>query len=219
MSHELRTPLTAVRGFAESLVDGVVEGDDAREAAGVILAESQRLDRLVQDLLDLARLGADDFRLEPTNLDLTELLDQAARVWTTRAAARSVRVDVESEPVPLLVVSDATRLRQVVDGLAENALRMTPAGGVVVLALARHDGGARLQVRDSGPGIPAQDRAVAFEPGALGTRYRDQRPVGVGIGLSLLHALVVRLGGTLEVGDAPEGGASFTATLPAIAPR
>nr|WP_281362237.1 HAMP domain-containing sensor histidine kinase [Cellulomonas humilata] len=219
VSHELRNPLTAVRGFAESVADGVVTGDDARAAGSVILAESGRLEHLVRDLLDLARLGADDFRLDLATVDAAALLDEAARVWSGRA-----QVDVERPGVPLPVRTDALRLRQVLDGLTDNAVRMTPAGRPVVVA-ARPPGpsdpaGTRvvLEVRDAGPGLSAQDRAVAFEPGALGARYRDERPVGVGIGLSLVHGLVSRLGGSITVGEAAEGGARFTVALPDAAP-
>lgn len=215
VSHELRNPLTAVRGFAESVADGVVTGDAARDAGGVILTEAGRLEHLVRDLLDLARLGADDFRLDLAPVDAAVVLDEAARVWSDRAG-----VTVERPGVPLPVRTDAARLRQVLDGLTDNAVRVTPAGRPVVLA-ARPPGpwdppGSRavLEVRDGGPGLSPQDRAIAFEPGALGARYRDERPVGVGIGLSLVHGLVSRLGGVITVDEAPEGGARFTVTLP-----
>ncbi len=219
VSHELRTPLTAVRGFGESIADGVVEGAQARDAARVVVDEAGRLTRLVEDLLDLARLGADDFRLELAPTDLAELLDQAVDAWAPRADAAGVRLVVERPGVPLVVLTDAGRVRQVLDGLAANALRLTPAGAPVVLAARHTPTGAVLEVRDGGPGLTAEDRAVAFEPGALGARYRDERPVGVGIGLSLVHGLVQRLGGGIAVGVAPEGGAAFTVTLPAAAPE
>ena len=124
VSHELRNPLTAVHGFAESVADGVVTGDEARAAGAVILAESGRLEHLVRDLLALARLGADDFRLDVATVDVAALLDDAARVWSSRAS----RIRVERPGVPLPVRTDAARLRQVLDGLADNAVRMTPPG-------------------------------------------------------------------------------------------
>lgn len=218
VSHELRTPLTAVRGFGESIADGVVTGEEARAAGRVVVDEAARLTRLVEDLLDLARLGADDFRLEPAPTDLAVLLDQAAGTWSPRAEATGARFVVEHPGRPLVVQTDSGRVRQVLDGLVANALRLTPAGRPVVLAARATPTGAVLEVRDGGPGLTAEDRAVAFEPGALGARYRDERPVGVGIGLSLVHGLVQRLGGGIAVGVAPEGGAQFTVTLPAAPP-
>jgi len=224
VSHELRTPLTAVRGFAESIADGVVVGEEARAAGSVVLAESLRLDRLVQDLLDLARLGADDFGLNAAEVDLGDLLAEAAGVWSTRVQARGVELRVERTPAEFVVRTDAARLRQVLDGLAENAVRVTPAGRPVVLAL--RAGGfadpagtrAVLEVRDGGPGLTPQDREVAFAPGALGARYRGERPVGVGIGLSLVHGLVARLGGAIAVGEAAEGGARFSIAVTDLPP-
>ncbi|MFD9704365.1 ATP-binding protein [Lentzea sp. NPDC059081] len=208
VSHELRTPLTAVTGFAESLADGVVTGDQVAPVGTVILDEARRLDRLVSDLLDLARLGADDFRLDLAPMSLEPVVRSAAEVWHARCHARGVhfRLDVSASPV---VHADPRRLRQVIDGLLENALRVTPAGHPVVLSLS-----SVLEVRDGGPGLAAEDYPVAFDRGVLHARYQDSRPVGTGVGLALVHGLVTRMGGTITAGPAPEGGAAFTVTLP-----
>ncbi|HEY1572869.1 MAG TPA: HAMP domain-containing sensor histidine kinase [Pseudonocardiaceae bacterium] len=213
VSHELRTPLTAVSGFAESLADGVVTGDDVPRVGSLVLDEAQRLDRLVRDLLDLARLGADDFRLDLAEIDLTGLVLATAEVWRARCAARDVPYRVEAPDRPVVVVADARRLRQVLDGLTENALRVTRAGRPIVLSLGVVPGCAVLRVRDGGPGLSDADFEVAFQRGVLHGRYRHERPVGTGVGLALAHGLVTRLGGTIQAGPAPEGGACFTVTL------
>jgi two-component system OmpR family sensor kinase len=210
VSHELRTPLTAVTGFAEAISDGVAEGEDARRAGQIIHREAVRLERLVSDLLELARLGADEFHLDPVPLDLASLVGECADVWRLRCAQENVPLRVELPPGAVPVVVDPRRLRQVVDGLTENALRVTPAGAPIVFALDVADGRARLAVRDGGPGLAPEDYPVAFERGVLNKRYRDSRPVGSGIGLALAHGLVTRMGGTLTAGPAPEGGAAFT---------
>jgi two-component system sensor histidine kinase BaeS len=219
VSHELRTPLTAIRGFAEAIADGVAE--DAPAAGETILAESQRLQRLVSDLLDLARLGADDFRLDLTAVDLTALLTDAAAVWSARCDAVGVRFSTELPTAPVLVTTDATRIRQVIDGLSENALRVTPSGAPIVLSLtlsaeavAGHPAAAVIAVRDGGPGLTETDLPVAFDRSVLYERYRGVRQVGTGVGLALVGALVGRLGGTVAAGHAPEGGAMFTVRLP-----
>ena len=208
VSHELRTPLTAVTGFAESLADGVVSGSQVAPVGGVILDEARRLDRLVTDLLDLARLGADDFRLDMAVVSLEPVVRSAAEVWHARCHARGVAfsLDITASPV---VWADARRLRQVIDGLMENALRVTPAGRPVVLALS-----SVLEVRDGGPGLAPEDYPVAFDRGVLHARYQETRPVGTGVGLALVHGLVTRMGGTITAGPAAEGGAAFTVTLP-----
>jgi signal transduction histidine kinase len=222
VSHELRTPLTAVRGFGEALADGVSE--DPREAGRVIVSESGRLERLVADLLDLARLGAADFHLTPVAVDLVDLTRSAATVWSARCAEVGVpfRTELPGPPVDqLLVVTDGVRLRQIIDGLLENALRVTPAGAPIALALsiAEEPGSvparrAVLEVRDGGPGLSAEDRSVAFERSALWSRYRGVRRVGTGLGLALVKALSDRLGLRCTVGVAPEGGASFRVEAP-----
>ncbi|MEW2503310.1 HAMP domain-containing sensor histidine kinase [Amycolatopsis sp. NPDC047767] len=217
VSHELRTPLTAVTGFAEAIADGVAEGPGARRAGGTIHREAQRLERLVSDLLELARLGADEFRLDLATLDLAALVGDRAQVWRLRCERETVPLYVDTPAAPVLVTADARRLQQVVDGLAENALRVTPAGAPMVFSLVVDQGHAHLAVRDGGPGLAPEDYAVAFERGVLNKRYRDRRPVGSGIGLALVHGLVERMGGALRAGPAPEGGAAFTITLPLAA--
>jgi two-component system, OmpR family, sensor kinase len=218
VSHELRTPLTAITGFAESLADGVTTGADVRPVGRTVLAEAHRLDRLVSDLLDLARLGAQDFRIDRQPVDLTALVASAGDVWRARCEAVGVRAAVDLPSHPVRCVTDPTRVRQIVDGLAENALRVTPAGAPVVLGLYELPGTAVLQVRDGGPGLTPEDCAVAFERSVLYQRYRGVRQVGTGVGLALVHGLATRLGGTAEAGRAAEGGACFTVRLPLAAP-
>ncbi len=210
VSHELRTPLTSVRGFAESLADGVVTGDEVPAVGRTIETEAARLDQLVSDLLDLARLGADDFRLDLSDVDLTGLVAETARVWESRCAG----FRVENLAQPVVVRTDPRRLRQVLDGLASNAVRATPEGAPVVLAVRIVPGGVVLEVRDGGPGLSDDDYRAAFQRGVLHSRYQGVRPVGTGIGLALVHGLVTRLGGVIEAGPAPEGGARFSVTLP-----
>jgi two-component system OmpR family sensor kinase len=219
VSHELRTPLTAIRGYAEALADGVVGADEAPSTGRTMLAEAEHLDRLVRDLLALARLEAADFPLEPVPVDLSQLAADAERTWADRCAGVGVpfRLEVPGRPVP--AYTDPGRIRQVVDGLLENALRVVPPGAPVVLAV-RPAGpdpaaGGIVEVRDGGPGFTDDDLAVAFERGALHQRYRGVRKVGSGLGLALAAGLVRRLGGDIAAGHAPEGGAAFTVRLPA----
>jgi two-component system, OmpR family, sensor kinase len=215
VSHELRTPLTAVTGFAESLADGVITGPDVRPVGATMLAESRRLERLVSDLLDLARLGAQDFRIDLQPVDLTALGASAADVWRARCEAVGVAFRAELPPHPVIAVTDATRVRQIVDGLAENALRVTPAGAPIVLAVRTEPPEhVAIEVRDGGPGLTPEDCAVAFDRSVLYERYRGVRRVGTGVGLALVHGLATRLGGSAEAGRAPEGGARFTVRMP-----
>jgi two-component system, OmpR family, sensor kinase len=215
VSHDLRTPLTAITGYAESLAEGVVPSERAAEVGGVMLSEARRLERLVGDLLDLARLDAQDFRVEFAAVDLVGLARAAAQVWESRC--RAVGVTFSLQAAPARAWTDAARLRQVLDGLMENALRVTPAGAPIVLAVhSEMDGRACAEVRDGGPGLTDDDMAVAFRRSELYERYRGVRQVGTGLGLAIVHGLVTRLGGTVEAGHATEGGARFTVRLPPV---
>ncbi|PWU53064.1 two-component sensor histidine kinase, partial [Micromonospora globispora] len=218
VSHELRTPLTAIRGYAEALADGVIGADEAQDTGRTMLAEAEHLDRLVGDLLALARLEAADFPLEPVPVDLSRLAVEVERTWSDRCAAVGVPFRVEAPDAPVPAYTDPGRIRQVVDGLLENALRVVPPGAPVVLAVrpagATPAAGGVVEVRDGGPGFTDDDLAVAFERGALHQRYRGVRKVGSGLGLALAAGLVRRLGGDIAAGHAAEGGAAFTVRLP-----
>ncbi|GAB3608259.1 HAMP domain-containing sensor histidine kinase [Humibacter ginsengiterrae] len=222
ISHDLRTPLTALRGYAEALADGVVGAEDAREVGSTMLTETRRLDRFVADLLELARLEAHDFAAELTPVDIAGVMAEAAAAW--RAVASSAGVELRTDVPPGVIANtDAHRLRQIVDGLLENALRATPSGGVVAVeadTVSATDGGIRVAVTvsDSGAGLTAEDRDSAFVRGALHGKYRQTRAVGTGLGLSIAQRLTARLGGTLSAVDTTgtPWGASFRLELPGI---
>ncbi|WP_328535221.1 HAMP domain-containing sensor histidine kinase [Streptomyces sp. NBC_00344] len=215
VSHELRTPLTAILGYAEALTEDVIAPDDTASVGAIMLSEGRRLEHFVQDLLDLARLEADDFRLDAQPIDLDDLFAQAARTWAVRCTEKDVRFRYDGPGRPMTVRTDGFRVRQVIDGLAENALRVTPSGRQLVFVLRHMPAGAEFQIRDGGPGLTPEDVAVAFERGVLHDRYRDRRPVGSGLGLAIVHRLVLRLTGRIDItGTSPEGGACFTISLP-----
>lgn len=219
VSHELRTPLTAVKGYGEALADGVIPAGDVARTGEVVASEADRLERLVSDLLDLARAGAVSLRLDLTEVDLEDFADDAAHVWSLRCQREGVEFRLEGPGQPLLVTTDPLRLRQIIDNLAENALRVTPAGSPIVLAVRPSSVGAEVEVRDGGPGLTEDDLAVAFVPEELHSRYRGVRTVGTGLGLALVGSLATRLGGRAEAGHSPEGGARFTVTIPRGGPQ
>jgi two-component system sensor histidine kinase BaeS len=212
ISHELRTPLTALRGYAEAISDGMIGPADLPGVGEVLIAETTRLDHFVADLLELARLEADDFTITPVDLGLGDLLRASRDAWLGRATGLGVQLVVETQEGTIR--SDPRRVRQIVDGLVENALRVSPAGSVIRIAGWANESGASIEVRDGGPGLTAADAADAFERGVLRERYRDSRPVGTGLGLSIAARLVSRLGGSIRAGTAVAGGAVFTVTLP-----
>jgi signal transduction histidine kinase len=221
--------LAGITGQAQALADGLVPPEEQAEVGRSIRGEAARLDRLVSDLLDLARLGADTFRLDLTGTDLTALVTEMATVWQVRCDARRVVLVTEVPTAPIVVTTDARRLRQVLDGLAENALRLLGPGQLLVLHLGVElrgveqsgpgelgvdDRSAVLQVRDGGPGLAPEDYPVVFEQGVLHQRYRGRRPTGAGLGLALAHNLIGRLGGKIVASPAAEGGVAMTIRLP-----
>ena len=208
VSHELRTPLTAIRGHVAALADGIVEGPEEQAAAyDVIGLEAARLERLIGDLLDLAKLEADRFTLRHDQVDLEELLTRCEAAH--REAARAGDLDLELHVAELgAVAGDGDRILQIVSNLVENAVRCTPAGGVVRISAAPAASGVRIEVADSGPGVPPERRTDVFRP------FYSEGRGGTGLGLAIASELAGAMGGTLSVGDAPEGGALFVCELP-----
>ncbi len=207
VSHELRTPLTSIRGYAEAIDEGAVPPG---EGAGVIAAEAGRLERLVADLLELARVGREGFAVRAERLDLGELAAQAVERHRPAAAAAGVELRCRADgPAP--AVGDGDRVLQVVSNLVENALRLTPAGAIVEVRSAP----GQLTVRDGGPGLAAEDLPRAFERFYLHDRYRSERPVGSGLGLAIVAELVQAMGGEVRALSPAAGGAEFVVRLPA----
>jgi signal transduction histidine kinase len=205
VTHELKTPLTSIRGYAEALDDGAVSPQDG---ASVIAAESRRLERLVADLLDLARFGRAGFSVAREPVDLAAITGQVAARHQPRA--RELGVELTSTArgsAPAL--GDEDRLLQVISNLVENALRLTPAGGHVVIEAAP----GLVSVRDTGPGLAPEDIPRAFEQFYLHNRYRSEREVGSGLGLTIVKELVEAMGGCADAENAADGGARFTIRL------
>ncbi|CAM5521813.1 sensor histidine kinase [Leifsonia shinshuensis] len=215
VSHEIRTPLTAIRGYAEALADGVIPPGDVAEAGRTLSAEAERLRRFLDDLLELARLEADEFTIVPQHFDARDTVTGVVRAWSGAAGGADVGLRSELPDQPIPVLTDEMRLRQVLDGLVENALRVAPAGSEIVITGGRpRPGVVDLAVRDRGPGLTPEDASVAFDRGALHARYRGARPVGTGLGLSIAQTLVGRLGGGIQANPVEGGGAEFRVTLP-----
>lgn len=220
ISHELRTPLTAIRGYAEGLADGTFHGDSAMHAGAVLQTETARLHRFVDDLLELARLEADDFTLDIHTTAPAELLLSARDAWNAIATQHDITIDVRFDhaAADLRVEVDARRVRQIIDGLVENALRVAPAGSTLTLELTSGAEPA-ITVRDRGPGLTDVDLARAFDRGVLTERYRGTRPVGSGLGLSIAHRLAARLDLRLEAGRPPSGPGTIMAIYLPKSPR
>jgi two-component system sensor histidine kinase BaeS len=195
VSHELKTPLTAIRGYAEAVEDGAV---DPREAAATVASEARRLERLVHDLLDLARMNRTDFSVRNTEIELAEVAEDAVRRYQQQADGFGVTLQSVSDgPAP--AIGDADRVLQVVSNLVENALRLTPPGGEVRVVAEP----GLLRVEDTGPGLAEDDTERAFERFYLHERYGHERQVGTGLGLAIVKELTLAMGGSVDVESQP----------------
>ncbi|HMA35187.1 MAG TPA: HAMP domain-containing sensor histidine kinase [Chloroflexia bacterium] len=221
-SHELRTPLTSLEGLSELLLMGADRGDPGvlQRTVRSIHSELSRLSRLVADLLTLSRLDSAVPAVR-ARVDAGMVLAAVAEQMAPLATARQVELQLESTPpAPLLV--DADQLKQVVLNLVDNALRFTPAGGVVCLraTMDRAAGQVHIQVQDSGPGIPPADLPYIFDRFYRGDASRARITGNSGLGLAIARALVEAHSGTIDAGSSPGQGACFTLTFPvAPAPR
>jgi two-component system, OmpR family, sensor kinase len=206
VSHELKTPLTAIRGYAEGLQEGVLPPE---EAATTIVGESRRLERLVGDLLDLARMNKAEFSVRREPIDLSEIGREAVRRYEGQARSFGVTLElVASADAP--AVGDADRVLQIVSNLVENALRLAPAGGSVRIVTAPGE----LRVEDTGPGLKAEELERAFERFYLYSRYGRERPVGTGLGLAIVKELAKGMSGSVAAASAPGELTVFTVRLP-----
>ena len=218
ITHDLRTPLTAIRGHASALADGVVPPQEVSRSVAVIQGESLRLEGLVTDLLDLARLNADHFQLDRAPVDVAALVADAVRAAHAEATTREVAVGWSVPESLATIETDDRRVRQILANLLENAVRWTPVGGRVhVTATPASAGGVRVEVCDNGPGIPLERREEIFTPFASWAPPDGVN--GSGLGLAISRELARALGGDLRPVDRPEGGACFELSLPESAPE
>jgi signal transduction histidine kinase len=210
VSHELRTPITALQAVLENLVDGVAPPDP--ETLRTMLAQVERLGRLVQQLLDLSRLESGTVPLDRRPFDVEPMLDHALR--ESRLHATDVHFQVEMVPRAFTLEADAERLHQVVANLVENAARHSPPGGTVLVRATAAPDGARLEVVDSGPGIPDADAARVFERFYRADTARSTSAGGAGLGLSIARWIVELHGGEIHVEKNLPHGCRMVATVP-----
>lgn len=211
VSHDLRTPLTSIRGFAEGILDGTVEGDDAtRHAAEVVLSEARRLERLVADLLDLARLDAHRFSLTPTACDAAEVVRRTAEGFGPSAAGLGLDLRVDA-PMAVPARLDVERTAQLVANLVENALKYATTTVMVTVEVeagaGSHSGPGgvagppawfSVRVADDGPGVPAAEESRVFER-LYQARPAAGRTIGTGLGLAIVRDLATAMGGSVTL--------------------
>lgn len=213
VGHDLRTPLTTIRGYAEALDAGVIESEDFPRIADVLHRQTDRLSRLVEDLMLLARLEAREFTMRPEPVDLAAHVIEQAEEHRVRAEKLGVRFEARIERVGFLFV-DPDRVAQILGNLVDNALRYTPERGSVLLTMTGSEERVTFEVADTGPGIDKEDIPRVFERLYVAQRYRPVRPEGSGLGLSIVKELVDAMSGSVDVTSEPGHGTTVRVTLP-----
>jgi signal transduction histidine kinase len=208
VSHELRTPLTAIRGHVAAMREGVVTDPEAiEESLEIVAAEAERLGRLVNDVLDLAKLDAHRFTVLTEEVDMSRLLERAYSTFTDEARRRGIEYTHEADGAPT-IVSDGDRVLQIISNLLANAFRWTPDGGRVDLALSQRNGTVSVDVADTGPGIGPEERERIFRP------FWSTDGSGTGLGLPIARELANALGGRIELETKVGEGSRFRLVLP-----
>ncbi len=217
VSHDLRTPLTSIQGFSQAIAEGVTSDPAAAQrAAQIIHDETARLHRMVESLLDLARLDADQVNMRRHPLAPGDLLRAVGAGFSGQARDRQIDLRLVIPPDLPRISGDGDRLAQVFTNLLDNALKHTPPGGTVTLSAAPSDGGIVVTVRDTGEGIPPDEIGRIFERfyQVDKSRQRDRLDDGLGLGLAIARQIVEAHGGTIRAASAAGQGTTFTVWLP-----
>jgi PAS domain S-box-containing protein len=219
VSHELRTPLTSIKGYADLLIEGEA-GPVAPEQAeylGVIRGNADRLVSLVNDLLDVARMDAHKIELARAPIDLVALVRQVTRLMRPQVNERRHRLTLDLPADPVVVSADRDRVVQILTNLLSNALKYTPSGGSIEVALTRDGDAARVNVCDDGIGMTAEEQAQLFTKFFRAKNRATRKSRGTGLGLVIARSLVELHGGVMSVQSVPMKGSTFSFTLPASA--
>jgi signal transduction histidine kinase len=216
IAHELRTPLTNIRGYLEALHDGMLRPEP--ETIDLIYDESLLLNRLIQDLQELAMAEAGQLHLEEQPLQIDDVIDQAATMHQPAAAQKDVQLQANLPQHLPAVYADQRRVAQILRNLVRNAIQHTPAGGSVCLTADVHPDTVEVHVRDTGRGIDSDHLPYLFERFYRADPSRSRATGGAGLGLAITRQLVEAHGGSIHAESTPGEGATFSFTLPRFDP-
>ena len=214
MSHELRTPLTAIRGYVEALSETDTSPEDSRAFLAIIARHSERMERLVKDLLRLARLDAGQETLDIIACDTRNLVNGVIADVTSALESRDQRIELGIADDARTLHGDPAKLHDALRNLVANAISYSPEHTLVRVDATRVSGFVALAVSDEGPGIPDEDLSRVFERFYRVDKSRARDPGGTGLGLAIVRHLVELHGGTVRAENRSEGGTRVTITLP-----
>ena len=216
VSHELRTPLTSIRGFLETLLDGAMEEPEiARRFLEHMSDETERLTRLINDLLNLSKIEDRQFVPNFQPVDMAEIIHRVAPVYEPMAREKGLALLVKLSPNLPSIIGDSDMLTQVLTNLIDNAIKYTPANGRIEIKARAYEQEMKVSVTDTGIGIPTESLARIFERFYRTDKARSREMGGTGLGLSIVKHIIERHGGVLEVTSTVGKGSIFTFILPA----
>jgi len=214
VSHELRTPLTAVRGYVEALMEDPVEPEQRRKFLEVIDRHTGRMERLVRDLLRLARLDAQQETADVHAIDVATLFRSVSTDLSERIERQRLHIDITVDAAAAVIEADPTKMHDALRNLIENAVNYSAEGGRIELEARAAGDRVLLSVADHGPGVPEADLGRVFERFYRVDKSRTRDPGGTGLGLSIVRHLVELHGGKVSAANRADGGAVFTISLP-----
>jgi two-component system sensor histidine kinase VicK len=215
VSHELRTPITTVKSYVETLLDGVLEDEkNARRFLEVVDRETNRMARLVRDLLQLSQIDYEEVKWKKSVLDLADLLQEACRRWQMEVKKKEINLTLDIPPVLPSVLADKDRIEQVVENLLSNAVKFTPEGGNIILSVAEKGEYVCVHIEDSGIGIPREDLPRIFERFYRVDKARSRSMGGTGLGLSIAQQIIHAHGGEITIDSELGAGTKIAFTLP-----
>jgi two-component system phosphate regulon sensor histidine kinase PhoR len=214
VSHELKTPVTSIKGFSETLLDGAMNNQDTLEAfLSIIYKESERMQSLIQDLLDFSKIEQQEFKLNIQDFDLYELINEVITMLDKKAKSKDIRLELQFQREELYIQGDHDRLKQVFINLISNAILYTPPRGYVIVSLFDYDKTVKIHVKDTGVGIKQEEIPRIFERFYRVDRARSRDSGGTGLGLAIVKHLVEAHHGNISVRSTLGKGSEFIIEL------
>ncbi|PLR98112.1 two-component system histidine kinase PnpS [Bacillus sp. T33-2] len=220
VSHELKTPITSIKGFSETLLDGAMNDKNTLEAfLSIILKESDRLQSLIQDLLDLSKIEQQGFKLEVQPFDVTEAISEVVTILNGRAEQKNIALEFKDNGSNVMIEGDVDRLKQVFINLVTNALNYTPNGGKVSVTVKENSSSVTIKVKDTGIGIDKEEIPRIFERFYRIDKARSRNSGGTGLGLAIVKHIVEAHKGSIEVKSDIGNGTVFSIKLFKVFPK
>jgi two-component system sensor histidine kinase ResE len=219
VSHELRTPLSYLQGYTEALLDGMVEDpEEKKKYLNIILDETLRLRRMVNELLDLSQIESGHLHLKKEKISLKNLIERVVKKLTPLSQKKGIKISTEFEELPL-VMADEDRIEQVMINLIDNAMRYNEGSGEIRIKARKSEGGVIVSVKDNGPGIPEDELPFIWERFYKVDKARTRKTGGTGLGLAIVKNIIEAHGGKVWAKNCAEGGTRFYFSLPEDTPE